>query len=247
MALTKSHQVFLKREARRLREKQGKQTACGTGEDGEKNGTDLQTARLLKRKKNHYGKMLALQCRSGGSINQHNITMPNWGQLQAGPCAPSVACCRKAGIQGKSARLWYRHSQSEQVLEANSNSAFLISVFSSLRIQNGKVLCFHLIQYSQHWQGRQRLNAHFWKAYLIIFWKKDSECKKLFQAQVKSVETHIHDTMALWPALLIRTIRIREANPSRAASNLQTLENWQSYETKFKWTRMVYQLWAKNC
>lgn len=77
VALTKSHQVFLKWEARRLREKQGKQTACGTGEDGEKNGTDLQTARLLKRKKNHYGKMLALQCRSGGSINQHNITMPN--------------------------------------------------------------------------------------------------------------------------------------------------------------------------
>lgn len=64
VALTKSHQVFLKREAWRLCEKQEKQTACGTGEDGEKNGTDLQMARLLKRKKIHHGKMLALQCRS---------------------------------------------------------------------------------------------------------------------------------------------------------------------------------------
>lgn len=60
VALTKSHQVFLKQEAWRLCEKQEKQTTCGTGEDGEKNGTDLQMARLLKRKKIHHARMLAL-------------------------------------------------------------------------------------------------------------------------------------------------------------------------------------------
>lgn len=68
---------------------------------GLRNGMGLQCTedKAIKRKKIYYGKMPALQSSSWGSINQHNIAMPNLWQLQAAPEALTAVCSGRGEIQ----------------------------------------------------------------------------------------------------------------------------------------------------
>lgn len=82
-------------------ENKGKQRAHGTwGGLGLRNGMGLQSTdgKVIKRKI-YCGRMPALQSSSWGSINQHNITVPNLWQPQAGPGALSTVCSGRRGIQ----------------------------------------------------------------------------------------------------------------------------------------------------
>lgn len=101
---------------------------------GLRNGMGLQSTdgKVIKKKKIDYGKMPALQSSSWGSVNQHNITVPNLWQLQAAPGALTAVC------SARGVRCQHRHFYTGQVLEANDNITSTASVLSYLRIWKGK-------------------------------------------------------------------------------------------------------------